>query len=182
MGPRQSFSVDFRSAIVTKILNRGEQTIEEVCAREGIGHSTAYKWLRNHANVGVMKKNHKLKKWTAEQKLNSIIETAAMNESDLGEYLRRVGLHSHQLSEWREDTLKGLSPIARKHPFQKDDRDGKIKELERELLRKDRALAEASALLILQKKSTLFGGTKTRTKNDSWRPRRYSATCRRNRS
>lgn len=164
MGSRQSFSGEFRSAIVTKIMNRGEQTIEEVCAREGIGHSTAYKWLRNHANVGVMNKNNKLKKWTAEQKLNAIIETAAMNESNLGEYLRRAGLHSHQLVEWREDTLRGLAPIARQNQLQRDDRDRKIKELERELLRKDRAFAEAWALLILQKKIDLIWGSKNEDK------------------
>ncbi len=73
---------------------------------------------------------------------------------EFGAFLRREGLHSHQLQEWREEVLKELAPLARKPQSKKDERDEKIKALERELRRKDKALAEASALLILQKKST----------------------------
>jgi transposase-like protein len=141
-------------------MNRGNLTIDEICEREGVVRSSAFKWLKDHASVAVMKKHNKSKKWTAEEKLKIIIETSAMNEDDLGVHLRRKGLHSHQLIEWREDILKGLAPISRKQQSPKDDRDGKIKELERELLRKDKALAEASALLILQKKIDLIWGSK----------------------
>ena len=160
MGQCQRFSSEFKEAIVTKIMNRGNLTIDEICEREGVVRSSAFKWLKDHASVAVMKKHNKSKKWTAEEKLKIIIETSAMNEDDLGVHLRRKGLHSHQLIEWREDILKGLAPISRKQQSPKDDRDGKIKELERELLRKDKALAEASALLILQKKIDLIWGSK----------------------
>lgn len=145
---------EFKEAIVSKIMSRGNQSIEAVCEREGIGKSTAANWLRAHANVAVMAKQKTSKKWTAEEKLKAIIETSQMSEEELGAFLRREGLHGHQLNEWRDEVLKGLAPAPRKPQSKKDERDEKIKDLERELRRKDKALAEASALLILEKKST----------------------------
>lgn len=160
MRVRQSYSREFKDAIVTKIVNRGNQTIEDICTQEGIGKSTAANWLRDRAIVAAMAKQKTAKKWTAEEKLKAINETHAMSEEDLGAYLRREGLHSHQLDEWRDEVLKGLTPVARKASLKKDERDEKIKQLERELRRKDKALAEASALLILQKKIDLIWGNK----------------------
>lgn len=107
-----------------------------------------------------MAKQKTSKRWTPEEKLKALSETHGMSEEELGVYLRREGLHSHQLNEWREEILKGLAPVARKPSVKKDERDEKIKALERELRRKDKALAEASALLILQKKIDLIWGGK----------------------
>lgn len=160
MGSRQSFSREFKDSIVSKILSRGERTIEEICEREGVGKSTAANWLRDRANVANMAKQKAAKKWTPEAKLKAIFDTQSMNEEELGVYLRREGLHSNQLKEWREEVITGLAPVANKSASKKDERDEKIKSLERELRRKDKALAEASALLILQKKIDLIWGNK----------------------
>jgi transposase-like protein len=156
---RQSYSEEFKEAIVSKIMNRGNRTVDEVCDSEGVGKSTAANWLRARANVVAMAKQ-KTAKWTPEEKLKAINETHAMSDEELGHYLRAAGLHSHQLKEWREEMIKGLAPLARKPASKKDERDEKIKSLERELRRKDKALAEASALLILQKKIDLIWGKK----------------------
>jgi transposase len=158
---RQSYSREFKEAIVAKLVNRGNQTIEEICEREGVGKSTAVNWLRARVNVANMAKQKTTKKWTPEEKLKAIIETSTMGEEELGVFLRREGLHSHQLQEWREEVLKGLQSAPRKSQSKKDERDEKIKSLEHELRRKDKALAEASALLILQKKIDLIWGSKS---------------------
>jgi transposase-like protein len=158
---RQSYSREFKEAIVAKLMNRGNQTIEEICEREGVGKSTAVNWLRARVNVANMAKQKTAKKWTPEEKLKAIIETSTMSEEELGAFLRRGGLHSHQLREWREEVLKGLQSAPRKSQSKKDERDEKIKSLEHELRRKDKALAEASALLILQKKIDLIWGSKS---------------------
>lgn len=160
MGARQSFSREFKDSIVSKIMNRGDRTVEEICDREGVGKSTAANWLRDRANVAGMAKQKASKKWTPEAKLKAIVDTQSMSEEDLGLYLRREGLHSNELKEWRDEVIKGLEPIARKSASKKDERDEKIKSLEREIRRKDKALAEASALLILQKKIDLIWGSK----------------------
>lgn len=160
MNVRRSFSREFKEAIVSKIVNRGDQTIDEICEREGLAKSTATKWLQTHANVGVMTKQKTSKKWSPEQKLKAIIETSAMSEEEFGGFLRREGLHSHQLQEWRQEVLTSLQSAPRRLKATKDERDQKIKAIERELRRKDKALAEASALLILQKKIDLIWGNK----------------------
>jgi hypothetical protein len=88
-------------------------------------------------------------KWTAEAKLKAIVETAGLAEHEFGLYLRREGLYATQITEWRAEILAHFA--ARATP-KKDARDETIRQLEREILRKDKALAEAAALLILQKK------------------------------
>ncbi len=90
-------------------------------------------------------------KWTAEAKLKAIVETAGLAEDELGLYLRREGLYSHQITAWRAEVMAHFETRPK---CAKDARDEIIRQLEREILRKDKALAEASALLILPKKPT----------------------------
>ena len=73
-----------------------------------------------------------------------------VDEAKLGEILRREGLHTDDLRRWRDEALLGLSP-GRTDKSSAADRT-RIKELERELHRKEKALAEAAALLVLRKK------------------------------
>lgn len=96
-------------------------------------------------------------KWTAEAKLKAIVETAGLAEEEFGLYLRREGLYATQITEWRADVIEHFT--ARSTP-KKDARDETIRQLEREILRKDKALAEASALLILQKKVDVIWGNR----------------------
>jgi hypothetical protein len=95
--------------------------------------------------------------WTAEAKLKALVETTGFAENELGLYLRREGLYAHQITAWRAEVLAhfATSPTPKK-----DARDETIRQLEREILRKDKALAEASALLILQKNVDLIWGNR----------------------
>jgi transposase-like protein len=156
MGRIQHHSREFKDAIITKLMNRGDVTFVEVCEKEGVSLSTAYSWLKRD-NVSGMKNNNRLKKWSAKEKLQAVSETFSASETEMGLYLRKEGLHSQQLTDWRKQALTSLAPVSR-HSSVKDKRDERIKELEREVLRKDKALAEASALLILQKKVNLIWG------------------------
>jgi hypothetical protein len=104
-----------------------------------------------------MKNSTEVKKWTAEAKLKSLNETSSLGENELGLYLRREGLYSHQLTEWRVDVLESLSEDRRRPQApRRDERDDRIKELERDLTRMEKALAEASARMMLEKKADLF--------------------------
>ena len=94
-------------------------------------------------------------KYSAEQILNIISETHGLNEEDLGVYLRKNGLYSHQITQWKKDILL-LFNQPKVSSNKKDARDVRIKDLEKNLKKKDAALAEASALLILQKKIQLI--------------------------
>ena len=159
MRERRKFSKEFKDKVVQKILSRGGLSVREICDREGVGLSTAANWVKACGTVTATRPAgpRGRMKWTAEAKLKAVIETANLNETDLGIYLRKVGLFSNQLAEWRSEIIENLSL---KPKFKKDERDDQIKVLEREILRKDKALAEASALLILEKKVALIWGGK----------------------
>jgi len=108
------------------------------------------------------------KKWTAAEKLRVVIEAAKLKDSELGEFLRREGLHEAQLQQWRAEAEAGLTEAARKGRRSPEAR--RIRELERELRRKEKALAEASAIIILKKKLAVLWGDEdddTGEENDS---------------
>lgn len=87
---------------------------------------------------------------SAEEKLRLVLEASALGEASLGEFLRRNGVHETDLAAWRQAALSGLS-----NPTIMQSRPGdarRVRELERELRRKNDALAETAALLVLKKK------------------------------
>ena len=93
---------------------------------------------------------------SAGARLDAVIVTAAMAESGKSAWCREQSLYPAELNKWRASATAALaepeqaraSPQATRHDRLR------IKELERELLRKDRALAETAALLVLSKKVT----------------------------
>jgi transposase len=144
--------------VVRKILNRGAETIQEICEQEGVLKGTATTWLSIGATPVGMAKGTTRRKWTGEEQLRIVTETHALGGEALGTYLREHGLHSHLVEEWRSEIVRFLSGASKSS--EKDPRDEHIRDLEREVTRKDKALAEASALLILQKKVDLIWGRK----------------------
>ncbi len=95
------------------------------------------------------------KDWPAEKKLQSVqgYDNQADEESR-GRFLRERGLYSVEIQRWREEMLAGL----KRKPNRKDPKDQRIKELERELHRKEKALAETAALLTLKKTAQQIWG------------------------
>ncbi len=93
--------------------------------------------------------------WSAEAKLATVIETAALSEEELSRYCREKGLYPEQVRRWKEESLQGFQRSAEreKQLRTKSQADQKqIKKLERELRHKEKALAETAALLVLRKK------------------------------
>jgi transposase-like protein len=91
------------------------------------------------------------KQWTASEKLRAVVEAAALSEQALGAFLRREGLHAAEVRQWREAAEAALGGRSREKHQQAVDAK-RMKALERELRRKEQALAEAAALLVLKKK------------------------------
>jgi len=99
--------------------------------------------------------------WTAEQKFSAVIETAAMSEVEVSEYCRKKGLFPEQIQQWKQSCISGNQSEADKRKQQAQERKAdkkRIKELEKELKRKDAALAETAALLVLRKKLNAYWG------------------------
>jgi DNA-binding transcriptional MerR regulator len=99
--------------------------------------------------------------WSPEQKFSIVLETASLSEIELSEYCREKGLYPEQIKEWKQSCISGNQTQAqqRKQLAQERKADRKrIKELEKELKRKDAALAETAALLVLRKKLNAYWG------------------------
>ena len=86
-----------------------------------------------------------------EEKLKLVQEASSLSNDQLGAFLRRKGVHETYLEQWRLQMLNGLGKVEKKPKANSSDTK-RIKILEKELKRKDKALAETAALLVLKKK------------------------------
>jgi transposase len=99
--------------------------------------------------------------WGGENKLAVVIETAALNEQELAEYCRKKGLYVEQVTRWREAAVAGAEtqgPVSAAEHRELQQERKKTRKLEKELKRKEKALAEVAALLVLQKKAQAIWG------------------------
>lgn len=151
------FSDEFKGAIIQKSLGPGGASLVELARKHDLPVSTLYNWKAKYANHASMSKS---KKWTPQKKLEAIIQTSSMTENELGEFLRENGLHSSDLKEWKEESIKGLKGPGRpKKDLKLVNLESSERQLKKELRRKERALAEMSARVVLLKKShEIFGG------------------------
>ena len=127
-----------------------ESAAIDVVAREiGIAAGTLERW-REQARS----RPARGRAWTAAGRLEAVVTTAAMNEAELSAWCRSHGVYPQDLAKWRASATTALAaPEELRASPQATRADRKrIKELERELLRKDRALAETAALLVPSKK------------------------------
>ena len=169
------YTEGFRARMVERMTGPGAISANALSREVGIHQPTLSRWLREAGTVAsVSKKKSKSrpkpksaspaasppKQWTAEEKFRVVLAAASVSEQDLGEFLRREGLHEEDLERFREEVrsaaIAGLTPAKK---AARGDEQKRIKDLERELKRKEAALAEAAALLVLRKKAgALWGG------------------------
>lgn len=157
-GFAMEYSEKFKAAVVRRMAGPRAVSAGALASEVGVPQPTLSRWLREAGSVGGMAdgdgkasgKTRSRKTWTATEKLRVLHTANGVDEANLGEILRREGLHSDDLRRWGEEALQGLSP-GRADKSSAADRT-RIKELERELHRKEKALAEAAALLVLRKK------------------------------
>jgi len=157
-----NYGAAFKAALVEKLTRPGGPSATQLSKEIGINQSTLSRWVRSASKVSGMKKQGKEsarrpQEWPAEEKLAVVTEAASLEGEALGALLRRRGVHQAQLESWRRQMLAGLEPPRTKGlPGSAPAR--RVRELERELHRKDKALAEAAALLVLQKKVRAIWG------------------------
>jgi transposase-like protein len=90
-----------------------------------------------------------------------VVETASLSEAELGEYCRGRGLYPEQIRAWRlacEQANDGDREQQRRLRGSQQTDQKRLRELERELQRKEKALAETAALLVLRKKAEAIWG------------------------
>ena len=159
-----TYTTGFKGRMVQRMGGREGITATALAREVGVSQNTLSRWLREASKVvptvAAMSKKKSAKRSrsrrrTAKEKLQVVLEAAALSDDDLGAFLRSQGLHEAQLKEWRSKAMEAAEG-ALKDPHGKGSENTperrKIRELEADLGRKDKALAEVSALLILKKK------------------------------
>jgi transposase-like protein len=140
-----------------------EGTSMSALAREsGIAESTLYRWRdRVKTNGETVSAPKNPEKHSAARKFAIVVEAASLNEAELAEYCRKKGLYPEQVKSWRAQAEQAMASgvVSAKMLREAKATDRKrIKELERELRRKEKALAETAALLTLRKKAAAIWG------------------------
>ena len=157
------YSPERRSAVLKRMLPPNNMAIRQLAQEEGISAATLHKWRAQARGKGQLLPDADAgpEGWSSRDKFAAVLETAALNEADMAEYCRKRGLFPAQITAWRVACEQandwGRASTARLGKATKEEK-RRVKDLERELARKDRALAETAALLVLRKKASAIWG------------------------
>jgi transposase-like protein len=169
----QKFTKGFKIQAVEKALTRlPEITLVEISETLGVSRSALQRWItqsRNHqldcnstnedSSLSTMTtKEKRPQDWTLEERLNLIINSHGLSEQAISELCRSQGLFAHHIAEWKQHFMTGLPTEPNKQTSIKTLRT-EIKLLNKDLNRKNKALAETAALLVLQKKVNAIWGS-----------------------
>lgn len=168
---RTKFTQAFRQQAVEKALSRGHGvTFHAIADALGVAHSTLYRWAveakipalsapDNESNMTVHYEK-KPQSWTIEERFQMIVSCAALDQEAINQLCREKGIYPHHLTQWRQDFLS----VNTKNSVKDDALElKKLKQelgvVKKDLHRKNKALAEAAALLVLQKKVNALWGS-----------------------
>jgi hypothetical protein len=173
------YNESFKTKLVQKMLLPNARPVSALAQDAGLSEGTLYRWKKEITLGGMStdptdtspRPSHQ---WSAEEKYAVVLEAAAVSEADLGTFLRRKGLHAAQLAEWRKQVTEGAVAALQGRGGKADRKAAsvearRVRDLERELKRKDKALAEVGALLVLKKKAQEIWGDEdddTKPEND----------------
>ncbi len=148
------YSQGFKRSTVKKLLQPNPPTIKKLSEDTGVSQQTLHNWL-NQLREEVEMSDYKRtpEEWTLPEKHEALVSVAKLSPEEEGEWLRQNGLHAGHLTLWEQeikDALQGISAPVSKDELKKALK--QIKDLEKDINRKDKALAEITALLALKKK------------------------------
>ncbi len=151
-------SQELRETVTRKVLE-GTRSQELIAAEFGIGRSTIQNWLRQDRRSGVtevVKRERRPEDWTAQERLSALNESSGLSDDELGAWCRGQGLHTHHLERWRREMIEGQDRKGSQSTLRALRAENRS--LKKELRRKEKALAETAALLVLKKKAAAIWG------------------------
>jgi transposase-like protein len=157
---RKPHSPEFKEQALRKLRERGNRTQQSVADELNICLSTLKGWLQGSKKMArglphgadPLPSDVPVVAWGPSERLQALNESHSLSGEALHAWCREKGLFAHQLQTWREAFLAGSEPLTRDSRSAVRELQSKNDLLERQLRRKDKALAEAAALLVLQKK------------------------------
>ena len=170
---RAIFTPSFRMHAVEKALGRSTATsLREIAEGLGVGKSTLNNWIvksRTHELNSVsadgmflsneMVKEKRPQDWSREERLEMVIACDSLDEAAMSERCRGKGIYPHHVKQWKLEFVDGTAVDLRtRQDSESRGLKHEIKDLKKELRRKEKALAETAALLVLQKKVRAIWG------------------------
>ncbi len=157
----RQYSEEFKTNIIVRMLPPNNVGVSQLAQETGISKNTLYTWrIKHRKSQGDTSAPQVVpSELSSEEKFAVVIESASLNEVELSEYCRRKGLYPEQIQAWRKTCMQANASVAIKvDQTQVRAQAKQLKQLEAELRRKDKALAETAALLVLQKKVQAIWG------------------------
>lgn len=161
---RKQYTDELKESIIKRMMPPNNESVSKISEETGVTEPTLYKWrkqarIKGQATPG---NGQSSEQWSSEDKFLIVMETYSLNEVQLAEYCRRKGLFKEQVKAWRDGCLNANSPKPvhqtkqLNHELKEEKSRAKI--LEKDLRKKEKALAEAAALLLLRKKAQAIWG------------------------
>jgi hypothetical protein len=146
------YSAEFIEQASVKVHSRGGRTLQQVADEIGVNFYTIQKWLkvRKIVRTDVANREKRPDEWQREEQFTALLETHGLGEEALNAWCRERGLFPHHLEQWRAAFCAAEAPRPKAPSSLSLSKENT--KLKKELLRKEKALAEAAALLVLQKK------------------------------
>jgi transposase len=154
------YSRSVKVGVLKKVLPPESRNIASVSKETGISEQTIRNWI-NEAGSGSLDSGAGEKSprnLSSSEKYQLLMESKKIPKEELGEFLRKRGLHSQHLTLWDQEFAEMVKDNGKKQEKKVRDLQKKVRQLEKELNRKDKALAETAALLVLKKKLDLLMG------------------------
>ena len=152
-----------KQAVIEKMMPPNNVPVPVLAEETGISDVTLYHWRKQAKARGLVVpgdgKNPE--NWSPEDKFAVVLETASLNEAELAEYSRKKGLYAEQIAAWKQACMQANATAAEQAKATREQarQDRKeIKALKKDLRKKERALAETAALLVLRKKANAIWG------------------------
>jgi transposase-like protein len=156
---RNRHSLEFREQALSKVRQRGARSVQDIANDLNLPAGTLRKWIgQANKKDGVPVPEAPLpadlpaQSWSPAQRLLALNQTHTLSGEELHAWCREKGLFEHQLKAWREAFCSATTADSKEAKSALRELQGKHEVLQRELRRKEKALAEAAALLVLQKK------------------------------
>ncbi len=149
---RRQYNESFRQQALEKVYTRGSSTINAVAEDLNMSHGTLKNWMRADENSSPAQAGRRSKRpqdWSLAERLQILMESHSLDEGSVNALCREKGIFRHHLEQWQAAFTAGGSGVNRSELRKLKDTN---KALARELNRKEKALAEAAALLVLKKK------------------------------
>jgi len=145
----------FKARAVARLLPPESAPLDKLSAELGISSSTLERWRSEALATGVPRTE-----WSSAARFDALLATAVMSEEERSAWCRTKGIFPSDLDEWKGAARTALeAPDALGESADSTAQRRRIRELERDLRRKEKALAETAALLVLSKKAeAIFRG------------------------